>query len=533
MSQADRMFLDIKTYHQRGVTNMTQGVLPFKYEEEKNHSGMTALAGLPVYLDLAEVIGLSKSIKKHLKVRTNSQGWTDTQVVLSLILLNLAGGTSVDDLKVLEADQGFCEILRKAERHGLKRKVRRVLERRWRKEKKRSLPSPSAVFRYLSNFHDLKQEELRNKTEVKAFIPAPNDHLKGLEQVNKDMCASLNLVNPHKTATLDMDATIVETSKKNASWCYKGFKSYQPLNTWWAEHKIILHTQFRDGNVPAGFKQLEVFKKALHCLPEGVKKVQLRSDTAGYQHDLLKYCEKGANKRFGRIEFAIGCNVSRSFKEAVEQTPDSQWHPIYKKIAGRKIKTRSEWAEVCFVPDELCHSKDAPEYRYLAKRQIIEEQPSLPGMEDPQLNLPFPTMEIDTKRYKVFGIVTNMKMYGEDLIHWLHARCGKSEEAHAVMKEDLAGGKLPSADFGENAAWWWIMIMSLNLNAMMKSLALQPSMANSRMKAIRFSIINIPGRIIKRSRSLFLRLSKGHPSYNILIEARKKIALLQNARASG
>jgi len=40
----------------------------------------------------------------------------------------------------------------------------------------------------------------------------------------------------------------------------------------------------------------------------------------------------------------------------------------------------------------------------------------------------------------------------EDLIHWLHARCSKSEEVHAVMKDDLAGGKLPSADFGENAA---------------------------------------------------------------------------------
>ncbi len=28
---------------------MTQGILPFKYEEEKNESGMTALAGLPIY----------------------------------------------------------------------------------------------------------------------------------------------------------------------------------------------------------------------------------------------------------------------------------------------------------------------------------------------------------------------------------------------------------------------------------------------------------------------------------------------------
>ena len=65
---------------------MTQGVPPFKYEEEKTQTGMTALAGLPVYLDLAEVIGLSKSIGKYLKVRENSQGWTDSQMILSLVL---------------------------------------------------------------------------------------------------------------------------------------------------------------------------------------------------------------------------------------------------------------------------------------------------------------------------------------------------------------------------------------------------------------------------------------------------------------
>lgn len=513
---------------------MTQGVIPFKYEEEKNNSGMTALAGLPVYLDLAKVIGLSKSIQKHLKIRKNGQGWTDSQVVLSLILLNLAGGTSVDDLKILEADEGFCEILRKSELHGLKRKVRRVLERRWRKEKKRSVPSPSAVFRYLESFHNFEQEKIRKKTTVKAFIPAPNEHLIGLGEINKDLCACLNSVNPQKTATLDMDATLVETNKKNALWCYKGFKSYQPLNTWWNEQGVILHTEFRDGNVPAGFEQLRVFKKALDCLPEGVETVKLRSDTAGYQHDLLKYCEKGENERFGRIEFAIGCNVTRAFKIAVAEIPDSQWFPIYEQKSGKQMKTGSEWAEVCFVPNELCHSKNAPEYRYLAKRQLIEEQSSLPGMEDSQLSLPFPTMQIADKKYKMFGIVTNInqtKMNGEDLIHWLHARCGKSEEVHAVMKDDLAGGKLPSADFGENAAWWWIMIIALNLNVMMKNLALNPSMANKRMKSIRFSIINIPGRIIKRSRSLFLRLPKGHPSYDVLIAARKRIAMLEGAWA--
>ena len=44
-----------------------------------------------------------------------------------------------------------------------------------------------------------------------------------------------------------------------------------------------------------------------------------------------------------------------------------------------------------------------------------------------------------------------------------------------MMKEDLAGGKLPSDDFGENAAWWWIMILAMNLNSIMKQVALGKS----------------------------------------------------------
>ncbi len=59
---------------------------------------------------------------------------------------------------------------------------------------------------------------------------------------------------------------------------------------------------------------------------------------------------------------------------------------------------------------------------------------------------------------------------GDRLIIWQQERCGKSEEVHKVMKEDLAGGNLPSGDFGENAAWWLIMVLSLNLNVIMKRL---------------------------------------------------------------
>ncbi len=503
---------------------MTQGILPFKYETEKSTTGMTALAGLPVYLDLTRVIGLSKSIEKHLKVRKGGQGWTDSQIVLSLVLLNLAGGDCVDDIKTLEADDGFCEVLKKAEMHGLGRKVRRALLRRWRKEKTRAVPSASSIFRYLANFHDIEQEKQRQPG--KAFIPTPNKPLQGFAGINKDLAAFSSFQNTESTATLDMDATLVATNKMDALFSYKGFKAYQPLNTWWFEQGIVLHTEFRDGNVPAGFEQLRVFKDALTCLPEEVKQVRLRSDTAGYQHDLLRYCATGKNSRFGVIEFAIGCNVTKDFKKAVAQVEELEWKPIYKTAYGKKYKTGVEWAEVCYVPNAIGHSKKGPEYRYLAKREVLDKQQEFPGM-DRQIELPFPTMDIKSQSYKVFGMVTNMDWEGEKLIHWLHERCGKSEEAHAVMKDDLAGGRLPSDDFGENAAWWWIMILALNLNAMMKKLAMGVSWISKRMKAIRFSFINLPGRVITRSRSLIIRLTKNNPAMELLINARKRIAMLQ------
>ncbi len=482
---------------------MAQGVFPYKYEEEKTTSGMTSLAGLPVYLDLASVLGLEESISTHLHVKV--QGWTDEQIIMSLILLNLAGGESVDDLRVLEADEGFCRILRRIELKGLPRKERRETEKRWRKEKHRSVPSPSAVFRYLAAFH-----EDYARIEGKAVIPPMTNLLPALERINADLIAAVDKQNPVDQATLDMDATLIETEKKDALFSYKGFKAYQPLNTYWAEKRFILHTEFRDGNVPAGHEQLRVFTRALSLLPPGVKSVRLRSDTAGYQHDLMAYCDRG-DKRFGRIEFAIGADVSPEFKKAVQET--EEWHPLFDK----KEHVCGEWAEVCFVPNKSATKKGEP-YRFIAIRELMK-QPLLPGMG----YLPFQTISFEETQYKLFGVVTNMDWEGGKLIDWHHERCGKSEEAHSVMKEDLAGGKLPSGKFGENGAWWWIMILAHNLNAAMKGLVLQGSWVAKRMKAVRFHLINLPGRVMEHARELIVRLAGGHPSFDVLVGARRRI----------
>jgi hypothetical protein len=498
---------------------MAQGVLPFKYEEEKKETGMTGLAGLPVYLDLAYVMGLSAMIGNHLHVK--QRGWSDAQMVLSLILMNIAGGDCVEDLRVVEKDAGFCKVMSRAEQKGMTRRERRAADRRWRKDGRRSVPSPSAVFRYLAKFHDGEQDKLRE--EGKAFIPLSNEHMRGLVKVNRDMVGFIQKRNPQKVATLDQDATLVATAKLDALYSYKGFKSYQPLNTWWAEHGVVLHTEFRDGNVPAGYEQLRVFEESLALLPEGVERVRLRSDTAGYQHNLLRYCEQGENARFGRIEFAVSADVTPEFKKSVlREVKEASWKPIYKESYGVRMKTNQEWADVCFIPSAIAHSKHAPRYHYIAIREAMGSM-DFPELSLPQQEFPFPTLQMNLQHYKIFGLVTNMKEDGEALIHWHRERCGKSEEAHAVMKGDFAGGKLPSGDFGENAAWWWIMVLAMNLHTAMKRLVLGASWVSRRMKSIRFSLINIPGRIVERSHELIIRLVKGHPAIAFYLEARSRI----------
>ncbi len=225
----------------------------------------------------------------------------------------------------------------------------------------------------------------------------------------------------------------------------------------------------------------------------------------------MAYCDRGENERFGRIEFAIGADVSLEFKKAVREA--EEWHSLF----DNKGHVRGEWAEVCFVPNKSATKKGEP-YRYIAIRERLK-QPLLPGMD----YLPFQTISFDETRYKLFGIATNMDWEGSKLIDWHHERCGKSEEAHAVMKEDLAGGKLPSGKFGENAAWWWIMVLAHNLNAAMKSIVLQGSWVAKRMKAVRFHLINLPGRVLEHARELIVRLAGDHPSFDVLLSARRRI----------
>lgn len=320
-----------------------------------------------------------------------------------------------------------------------------------------------------------------------------------------------------------MDATLVQTYKRTALYCYKKFKAYQPVNVYWDEQRMLLHSEFRDGNVPAKFELLRILKTSLDKLPAGVNTIYLRSDSASYQEALLQYCAEGQHERFKKIEFAISANVTQGFKKEALALPEHAWSTVEKvDEQGQVCKTEQQFAEVCFVPDWAVKNKLSCYYRYIAIREKMAPLKESQSADD----LSFQTVLIEADRYKLFAIVTNRSLPGNELIQWHRGRCGDSEKVHSIEKNELAGGQFPSNLFGANAAWWQIMVLTFNLNQLMKQLALPDEFKPKGLKALRFHMIGVAGRLIKHARQWIIRLSGGCKTLSLFLQIRVKISCL-------
>lgn len=221
-------------------------VLPIIVEADDTPT--TSYAGLLPYLELWRRLGLPELIEQTVTI-CGRQGWSDRQLVLALVLLNLAGGGCMTDIDHLEADAGLCQLVRTQETAGLNRGERRALTGRFRGGRSRTFPAATQIATFLEACHDEAAEAKR--VAGTAFLPAANTQLQSLRALNTGLVARLQACWPQTTATLDGDATLVETTTKTARFCYQGFRAYQPYSVWWAEQQAVLHSEFRDGNVGA------------------------------------------------------------------------------------------------------------------------------------------------------------------------------------------------------------------------------------------------------------------------------------------
>src|SRR5439155_1351483 len=111
------------------------------------------------------------------------------------------------------------------------------------------MPSAEGVRFFLSGFHDEKL--LESRPEEGAFIAAETEPLAGLWEVNREVVLKASRKEPLKEATIDQDATVVQSHKEQSQMTDLGERGYEPVINYWVEEDLILSVEFRDGNVPA------------------------------------------------------------------------------------------------------------------------------------------------------------------------------------------------------------------------------------------------------------------------------------------
>jgi Transposase DDE domain group 1 len=432
------------------------GRLSFEIDTALEPGLITARAGIPILVEAYRLSGAAAVVERSVKLKTRKRGLTCSEMVESFLAMWASGGGRTEDFDHFRQDKALAELIGHA------------------------LPAAQTARDFLDRFHE---EGLPLLQEGLASVPSESAPLQGLAAANKELILDLQCRRPVRIATLDIDATVIHSSKRSAKRAYDGERGYQPVLALWAEHDVIVADEFRDGNVPAGMGNLRVIQKAVAALPGKFDEIRLRGDSALYEQDAMTWMD--AN----RVRYAISVRMSPQIKDCIEALPETHWKP-----AGEEADAIKEWAEINYVPSDGHWSKEhATPRRYLAIR-IKPRQGELLG---------------DGTSIKHFAIVTNRNDpdggSGLDLIRWQRQKAGTIEHAHDVLMNELAGWCLPSRKFGANAAWLRLNVLLYNLLSTFKRVGLPEEMHDARPKRLRFLVLNTVGKVVRHARETLLR----------------------------
>jgi hypothetical protein len=448
-----------------------EGEFLFQLDPEPLEECVTAYGGIPLFLQAARSLDVPGRVNQHLQLKQRQRGLDEAGYVESFLVLNALGGDCLDDFDRLREDEGLAEMLG------------------------HEVPSPEAARKFLYQFHDAaKLEDAQKELPVGqvSYIAEESAPLRALAQVNQGMVQEVGSRCPDQgIATIDLDATIIESYKREAQATYEGGSGYQPMLALWAEMNLVLADEFRDGNVPAQKEPLRVARRAFQALPPTVREYYFRGDSACWEKELLKWLrdDQRAGGPRGPITFGISVRMTANLKKHIARLPGSMWKPYREDSEAVR-----ECADVLnYWPEEGDRPEDAGPLRYIAIR-VRKRQGRLFA---------------DGSEVKYFAVASNRWDWeAVRLLDWQREKAGTIEALHDVLKNELAAGVMPCGRLGANAAWLRLAVMTHNVLSALKRLALPAKWLTARPKRLRFQIFCSPGKLVSHARQTWLRVRR-------------------------
>jgi hypothetical protein len=205
---------------------MTQRRLPFELDQRAETATLTAYGGVPLVIEAFRVSGAAGVLDASVAIKRRQRGLQPSELVEGLLALWAAGGERGEDLTHLREDAALALLLG------------------------HSLPAPQTARDFLDAFDEVAPPLGQGAT---CCVPGEGERWPGLAAASRRLIGFLQARAPQITATIDLDATILESQQQSATATYDGRTGYQPVIALWAEQDGVLADEFRDGNsLPSG-----------------------------------------------------------------------------------------------------------------------------------------------------------------------------------------------------------------------------------------------------------------------------------------
>lgn len=285
-----------------------QWKIPYEISNEPMAGTVTGLGGVAVASRAFRGMKLPGACDANLgELRRIRLGYTAGEAVETAVCALLVGASCVEDVDLLREDPAVPKML------GY------------------DPASARSVRDWLEKCHDeAAVEEARREArelDLKASVPERTPGLRGLQAVvgaAARAAAARQAGGTPESATVDLDATVVESGKRAARRTYTGVRGYQPAVAVWAEARAVLATEFRDGNVPAGKDPLDCARLAFAELPAGVRLLAFRGDSACDNRELLDWLddEERAGGPKGVIRYAVSARMEAELAASARRVPE-------------------------------------------------------------------------------------------------------------------------------------------------------------------------------------------------------------------
>ena len=325
-------------------------------------------------------------------------------------------------------------------------------------------------------------------------------------------------------AYLDTDGTIVPTDgqrKAGMDISYKGIWGYAPLIVTLANTREVLYLVNRPGNAPSHQNAAEWIDRAIELVSPHAERVCLRGDT---DFSLTGHFDSWAE----RVDFVFGMDNNAALRARAEALEEACWTRLhrpepYENKTGQsrarrendkqRIVTERAYLDLRLNFEHVAEfdyrpGKCARPYRVVVVRKNISRARGEQVL-------------IDEIRY-FFYVTTRTELTAEQVVAVANERCDQ-ENIIGQLKSGVNALRVPLYDLTSNWAYMVIAALAWNIKSWFAMMMHRKTdrRAYIAMEFRRFltGIILIPAMIIRRARSITVRLIGYQPSLDRLFSA--------------